>query len=121
MAQDFSFDSLGNFVNVDGDYQEVEGAEEVVQLVNFRLLIIKGESAYDTTLGVDWFGVMFPTGTSLAQKLTEIRGVILGTPGINSLLKFNLATDQSIRTARITYEADTIFGTTGLITQEVTV
>lgn len=121
MATDYNFDNQGNFVNVDGDYTRVTQAEEVAQHANFRLLIIKGESAYDETLGVDWFGVMFPTEVDITVKLAEIRGVILGTPGINSLINFNLATDQSIRTARITYEADTIFGTTGVITQEVTV
>lgn len=121
MATDFNFDNQGNFVNEDGDYTHVEGAAEVAQSANFRLLMIKGESAYDTTLGVDWFGIMFPTDTSTEQKIAEVRGVILGTPGINSLLSFNFAVDQSIRTARVTYEADTVFGTTGEITQEVTV
>ena len=110
MATDIKLGSGGNFVTTDGDYEAVTGVAEVAQAVNFALLTIRGESAYDVNLGVRWFDVMFNTNVSLSEKEFEIRGVILSTPGVETLDSLVFEVDPVIRTARINYTVTTTFG-----------
>lgn len=118
MAIDLDFNNEGDISISGGDLALKQGVDEVVQAVRITLLLIKGESAYNTDAGVDWFDTMFSTNSSLEEKEFEIREAILSVPGVKSLQSFLFEADTVTRSVRITYTATSF---EGVVTDQIEV
>lgn len=86
----------------------------VGQCIVTRLKLILGEWFLDTTLGTDWGGKVIGRHGPKSYD-AEIRRVILGTPGVDSIVSY-----ESSRTAdrRLTISAQvlTIYSATQIVT-----
>lgn len=82
---------------VSGTFGRVTDGPEIVQHVDTRVLLIRGEAFLDTTLGVDYFGVVWIKGINPALVSAEIRDAIVGTPGVVEILTFEFDANDSER------------------------
>jgi hypothetical protein len=90
MARDFKITHLGGGVydlerGPDGDLVVVEGNEEVINHLTYRMHCWLGESVYDRSAGLPYIGAVFG-----GQPMEAIAGLfqvyILQTRGISSML-----------------------------------
>lgn len=82
-----------------------------------RLHIFHGENDLNPDLGTKWYEIIFKTNKSRSEKEFEIKRVILGTPGISQIRKFQWT--QSGHTVTIDAIVDTDWGEIDL-SQEIT-
>ena len=81
----------------------VTGADEVVQLVQQRLLTIQGEWFLDTDLGLPWFKEIYKKGADLTMVEGLLKREILNTPGVDLLDSFTLVIDATTRSMTVTF------------------
>jgi hypothetical protein len=74
------------------------------ELVNHPLIAITRR----TSAGVDYYGVVFDTSRSPAERTMELRRVVLGTPGVLSILSWSES--QVGHTLTITFAVQTQWG-----------
>jgi len=87
------------------DIQIVTGIDGVKQHLRQRLQMFKGEYYYDKTRGIpyhDYFFVKSPNPIIIDSILKK---VVLDTPGITELLKFDLDFDRTTRELNIDFKA----------------
>ena len=82
-----------------------------------RLLIFKGEWILDEEMGTDWYGIIFSSSKSRAEKELEIKSRILGTPGVKEISQFKW--EQTGASVAITGIVVTDWGNVD-ISQEIT-
>ncbi|NIV93786.1 hypothetical protein GWN42_13555 [candidate division KSB1 bacterium] len=110
MAKDLKLTQAQDLELENGDLAFIEDGEEVIQAAKIGLLHILGEWVFDYTLGVDWFGIMWSTTTSIAEKRKEIQRVLVNTEGVRRLLRLEFSIDPIERAAFVEFAADTNFG-----------
>lgn len=116
---DFLLDDDHDIVITD-DIQFVNGVDGVAQHVNIRLRMFVGENFTNLDLGVPYFTNEFvdESRALLGQKFNEqkvlsvFRQIILGTPGVLSVISSVVSFDNITRTLSGSWEANTIFGRT---------
>lgn len=92
------------------------GSEEVVVTLALRLKVMKEEWFLDQSVYVGWvdLGSGDPRifGGSADPRLleSELKRVILGTPGVSALLDFQLIFDHDTRRARVTGRVADVYG-----------
>jgi hypothetical protein len=89
------------------DLQLISGADAIAQRVWIRLRIFKGEWYLDNTLGMPYFQSILKKAPDQITVTTAFKDMILGTPGIASLLSFGMSFDAETRTMNIEFEART--------------
>lgn len=104
-------DSENKLVIENGDFVWLEDDDAVTQLLGQRLRTFKNEWLYDTDLGVDYFGVVFPKGSTDREIYAEIRKVTEEVPGITGVLSMSLDHDTATRTLTVTLSASSDYGT----------
>lgn len=102
----------------DGKFQWAEDGTQAAQHGLTRLMIFKGEWILDADMGTQWYEIIFDSSKSRAEKEFEIKGRILGTPGVKEITKFNWT--QSGASVTIDGIVVTDWGETDL-SQEITV
>ena len=90
MARDFKVDDYGDFVIEDGDFVIVEGAEELRQRLQTKILKILDEDVYDQDGGVDWFGVMYNFQATRDQVLLQIRRTVVSAPEVTGIQRLDM-------------------------------
>lgn len=76
--------------------------ETTAQLVRCRLHMFLGEWFLDNTIGVDYIGKVFIKSPNLGQIAALLRGAILGTPGVLSLLSYSQSLNTATRKLTVT-------------------
>jgi len=105
-------DSDGLAVRENGDFVWLVDNDAVTQLVGQKLRMFKGEWFLDLTLGVDYFGVIFPKTSSDFKRYLEIKRVVESVPGITSLLSAKIVlTDKATRAYQMSLEMTGDYGT----------
>lgn len=93
-----------------------EGADSVVQGIRTRLLLFKGEWFLDINTGMPWFQEVFTDGGQDIRRIeSALKTQINATPGVEAILSFNLEFIGSTRELTVSFEVDTIYGPSGLI------
>jgi hypothetical protein len=96
-----------------GDF--LDGAAAVVQAIQTRLRLVKGDWFLDTTEGVAWMrqtqgqnilGDRFDRASTEA----ELKACILGAPGVATMTAFSLVLDHDTRRATVRTTITTDFG-----------
>ena len=100
-----------------GKFVWAEDGTQAAQHATTRLNIFYGENELNPELGTKWYQIIFQTNKSRAEKEFEIKRIILGTPGIAQVRKFNWS--QSGHTLSIDSIVDTDWGQID-ISQEIT-
>lgn len=84
-----------------GDLRVVDG---VTQHLKQRLLTILGEWFLDLSIGIPWFDEILGKGNDLTLAESLIKSTISDTPGVRSLVTFNIEASQtSERTALVSF------------------
>lgn len=92
-----------------GDLLLVQGAHAVAQAIRVTLETQRGAWFLDTSLGVDWAGVVFRPGAGDAEIAAEILTAILGVVGVVGVSDFR-ATRGPARRLLVAFRAQTAEG-----------
>jgi hypothetical protein len=108
---DIALDALTrDLVFTDGELTTVTGLDAIAQHVKVRLLFFKGEWELNLDEGVPYWTDILVVGPDLRAVESLLRQVVLGTPGISSIVSFSLDHDRSARTLSLVFEAITTDG-----------
>lgn len=94
----------------DGKIKRIYDGGQVVQHVRTRLLHYYGEWFLDTNSGVPYFDQIFTRPADLLAAESIIKGVIIRTPGIDTLDTFELSFDRNTRVLSVSFSATTTDG-----------
>ena len=86
-----------------------DAATECVQRVQRRVLTHLGEWMYDTSVGMDWRGLVQRKGVDLDVAAAAIRVVIERDPDVTRCRFVEIERGGS-RTATVYWQADTVYG-----------
>lgn len=81
------------------------GAEAIRQHLQCRLRLFFGEWFLDTSLGVPWFEEILTKQQTFSVVREILKNVILGTPGVISITKFNFDYEPTGREATLEFSA----------------
>jgi hypothetical protein len=81
----------------------------IVQNINTRLLSFLGDCFFALNEGLDWFNLL--GGKSSAAIRVAVATKILDTEGVTGLVEISFSIDEN-RSISISYEAETIYGST---------
>jgi hypothetical protein len=101
-----------------GVFQWAEDGTQAAQHAGTRIQIFKGELSHGGKLttktegGTKYYETVFAMDKPKAEKELELKGRILGTPGIESILEWNWT--QAGHTVTITGKALTSWGEVGI-------
>lgn len=102
---DIALDANGDIDLTTREPALVSGLDAIAQHLKIRLRFIKGEWHLDTREGVPYFEEIFEVGVDLRVIESIMRKVVLGTPGITSIVTIELTPDYAARTLDIALEA----------------
>jgi hypothetical protein len=102
--------STHDIVFTGGELTTVTGLDAIAQHVKIRLLFFKGEWELNLDEGVPYWTDILVVGPDLRAVESLLRQVVLGTPGISSIVSFSLDHDRSARTLSLLFEAITTDG-----------
>lgn len=101
----------GDMFLEDGFLEFVIGQEAIGQHISQRLQTWLGETPYDLGAGVPYLQVIFASrNPNLAAVRFIIEAIILGTPGVISVVGFETVLNNETRELSITGTATTIEG-----------
>lgn len=92
------------------DLSFVRGAEYFAQKLKIRLWFFLGEWFLDTAEGTPWFQSVLVKNPNLALVGTLLKSRILETPGVLSLVSFELEFDRGLRNLAVSFQAKTESG-----------
>ena len=107
---DLKLDENGDLAIENDDLVLVDGLEAIVQDCEVRLNFFFGEWFLDTRLGVPWFQRILGQKPRLVAVKSIIKKAILTTPGILSIIDFDLNWDSARRNLSIEFRANTVEG-----------
>lgn len=96
-------DFNGDQVLVAGDQVLLVGQDGVLSDVLARWQLVKGEWYLDTSIGVDWYGVVLVKNPNLGNIRAEFEREALKAPGITALLKFDQTFDAARRSLSVDF------------------
>jgi len=105
---DLLLDSDGDLDFSSGCMNLVGEREEIAQRLKIKLATVKGEYAYDRSIGTDWYGKILGE-RNMIEVDAELRRAILSTSGIAKLkdaIQYNR--NQTTRVLEIKFTAITI-------------
>jgi len=101
------------------DFELVTGIDKVVQQIKIRLLFFKGEWFLDTLQGLPFYDDIFVKNPNIPNIDNIIKSEIVNTPNVKELLSYESDYDNTNRSLTITFEVDTLYGSTGTITESI--
>lgn len=100
----------------------IAGIAAIVQAVRFRILLFFGEWFLNQAIGVPYFEELIGDASKRAGVEDRARAAfaaaILDTPGIIQIIQLVVVTDKQTRRMKVTWQAKTAFGDTGVQTVE---
>lgn len=102
--------STHDLVFTNGELTIVSGLDAIAQHVKIRLLFFRGEWELNLDEGVPYWTDILVIGPDLRAIESLLRQVILGTPGITSIVSFSLEHDRTNRSLEAVFEAITTDG-----------
>jgi hypothetical protein len=107
LGTDFLLDASGDLDMTNGDITQ---APSIVQAIQKKLRLIKGEWFADTSAGVPYYEEVW-IKNPVPEHLEQIfKDAILSVEGVNSVVSLDLDYDNETRTLTVTFEADTVDG-----------
>lgn len=83
------------FLDANGDFAGFKNRiDDIAQLLICKIQTFLGEVPTDTTLGVDWHGIIFDEFTIEQTKINELLRVIISTDGVTGIEDFSIAPDK---------------------------
>lgn len=131
MAQPLKTDPQDVALAADGDIlldadglHFVAGTAAVVQAVEFRLFLFKGEWFLNQDIGMPYFEELIGDASKVPGVADRARAAagaaILDTPGVDKILQLNVKIDRQYRKMTVTWQAQCSFGdTTDVVTTVV--
>ena len=107
---DLKLDENGDLAIEDDDLVIIEGIDAIAQDCEVRLKFFQGEWFLDTRLGVPWFQNILGQKPRLIAVKAILKKAILSTPGILSILDFDMDWDGVTRTLSVEFRANTVEG-----------
>jgi len=89
------------FVIVNNQLVIITGKPLVEQLILQRLRLFLGEWFADTSVGVPYFQTIFVKGVALNTVSNILKDIVLQTPGVLHMFRFEIAFDSEIRKSRV--------------------
>lgn len=83
---DYKTDSKGNVIFENGDIVTVSGDEEIQQRARNNLSVHLKSWSFDESLGVDYQGIIFNREFTQADRINEIKRVLIETEGISNII-----------------------------------
>lgn len=114
---DFMLDEDGDLV-VDTTIHFVTGLDAVCQSLRYRLKLFLGEMFTDRNVGVPYHQELLWQKFDQQKALLIFRDKILATPNVLSVLSATVEFDSTSRKVSLNFEANTVFGNTGIIAVE---
>ena len=110
-----SIDSLSGDLVIGRSATRVSGVEYTAQLLKARIKTLLGEWEQDTSLGIDWFGLL-DRGATSSEIERSLRTLILQTVGVKAILNMELTPDYRERELGIAF---TILSTEGITSKQI--
>lgn len=101
-----AIDNNGDWLFGKGQNDYVAGNAAVAQDIQTGLLSFFGDCFFDTSAGIDWYGLM--TSKNFIALNLAIQAVIIDTEGVSALLELSFVVDDN-RNATIKYQVVTIY------------
>lgn len=98
-------DNAGDIQVVDNSIILTEGLDAIRQHLFVKFRFFEGEWFLDTTLGVPYFREILIKNPSLAVVQEQLKAVILDTPGVLELIRFEFEFNNATRQANLDFEA----------------
>jgi len=95
-----------------GKLSFVSGIDAIAQHIKIRSRFFLGEWFLDTREGVPYFRDVLVKNPSRAVIVSTFKRVLLDTPGVATIDKFELVIERETRAATIDWEVTTIDGAT---------
>ena len=103
MPVDLKIDEATNdLVFENGEFTLVYDDDAIIQRLRTRLSDIIGDWFRDTARGTDWYGSILGKRSDVVRR-TELRRVILGTEGVDSVIRLELEYSGSARTLTVDF------------------
>lgn len=90
-----------------GDFVEIEGVEEIGQLMRSALEFLIGEWFLDLRQGVAWLEEVLRKGGTLTRRKALIRRVLLTVPGVTSVERLTADFDRTNRVINVGFQVRT--------------
>lgn len=108
---DPSSPTYGDLLIVDGDLVINSGIGGIQQDILTRLRTYLGEWFLDNTIGMPYFQQILLKNPDQSKIDAAFINMIMGTPGVISLVSYSFATDFVLRTLTVSFVAQTTQGT----------
>lgn len=106
----------------DGDLPEQpylkRGADAIMQKIGCRFKFFFGEWFLDTRLGVPWFQYILVKNPDRILVNAIFRKILVTTPGIKTVLRFDSTLDKATRTLTASFECQLDNGSTLTVEKE---
>lgn len=110
----------GDLDLVNGDFAFVEGADEIRQSILSRFRFFLGEWFLDRREGVPYYRDVFVKNPDRAVVRSVFAQVLVGTPGVLSVNRFEIQFDAKERTIRFDFEVYVDNGTIVVLPEDDT-
>lgn len=98
----------------------IDGIDAIAQHIMIRLKFFFAEWFLDTTMGMPYKDYILIKGADMDIVSSLFKNCILGTPGVITPLKdFNLTLDDTTRSLKVTFTAETEQGTLSIEDQVI--
>jgi hypothetical protein len=88
----------------DGDQTLLFDQAGVLSDLKARWQVVKGEWYLDTSIGIDWFGIVLVKNPNLAAIREEFTRVALETPGVTEMVTFDMILDKRTRELNVNFQ-----------------
>jgi hypothetical protein len=105
MAAVYRLIPTGDLAITDHGFVIAEGVQQIRQRIASRLKFFLGEWFLDLRQGIPYFRDVLVKNPNFDVIRSLMRRVILGTPGVLSLVRFDMEFDSSTRVATFAFEA----------------
>lgn len=100
----------------DFDLVLISGVERVAQSLRIRMWFFLGEWFMNTSMGLDYLGELAVKNPPLTLLESTLKREILMVQDVLEILSFVLTFDKKLRHMDVTYQVNTTFGQTGILT-----
>lgn len=104
---DLKIDDDGDFVVENGDLVIIEDQDVVAQSLRILFQTVQGEWYLDTTVGIDYLGVIFKKGVPRSAIEAHLRSKILEIEHVKNIERLTAEVDVTTRALTVTFSVTT--------------